>query len=279
MTCQVPAVFSRTSLLMCDTFVLFSNCVFCWMYLPNLWGFPPPVSLIKYITVPSFWTVSSLKEGPAICLCHENLSPPWGDASFFHGTLDAAVFYCFGGDIIPAEECLSLCLLALQFPQSSCHFKIYFCLSGTQKAKVEVHSCWRDTIVRCTVWTIRTLQEKKAQRLSAWHKTFFPGDVSFPASLCVPDAFVLNRTLFAAAMQRMLWLKDEYIWQTFGLVSHGTSFFFFFGLNKNISSHFDLNCRLDFACSSCACGFSPVLGASSAVQRHIRLTGNSWVVC
>lgn len=135
MTCQMPAVFSRTSLLMCDMFVLFSNCVFCWIYLPNLWGFPPPpVSLIKYITVPSFWTLSSLKEGPARFLYHENLSPPWGDASFFHGTLDASVFYCFGGDIIPAEECLSLCLLALQFPQSSCRFKVYFCLSGTQKA-------------------------------------------------------------------------------------------------------------------------------------------------
>lgn len=80
MTCQMPAVFSRTSLLMCDTFVMFSNCVFCWFHLPNLWA-PPPVSLIKYITVPSFLTLSSLKEWPARFLYHENLSPPWGDAS------------------------------------------------------------------------------------------------------------------------------------------------------------------------------------------------------
>lgn len=74
-------------------------------------GFSPSVSLIKYIAVHSLWTLGSLEEGPVRFPYHENLSPPEGDASFFHRTLDAAVFIALVViSSLLRSVCLSACL-------------------------------------------------------------------------------------------------------------------------------------------------------------------------
>lgn len=170
-------------------------------------------------------------------------------------------FYCFGGDIIPAEECLSLLPLRNSKSQSGSplmltrHHCALHCMNYKNPAREEVRGFQPD-INLLSGWRLISCFS-----LCSW-------------CFCFEQNIVCCCNAKNVMAQR--WIHLTNIWIGFTWYKF---FFFFFGLNKNISSRFDLNCRLDFACSSCACGFSPVLGASSAVQRHIRLTGNSWVVC